>query len=51
MKKWILTASTDGINVDFETVIESDMEPGFWECYEQADKAGCTLWSVDEMEE
>ena len=51
MKKWILTASIDGINIDFETIIESDTEPGFWECYELADAAGCTLWTVDEMEE
>lgn len=51
MKKWILTASRDGINVDFETIIESETEPGFWECYELADAAGCTLWSIDGLEE
>lgn len=51
MKKWLLTASRDGINVDYETIIESDTEPDFWTCYELADAAGCTLWSVDEMED
>lgn len=50
MKKWILTASRDGNNVDFEKIIESETEPGFWECYELADAAGCLFWSVDEME-
>lgn len=51
MKKWILTASRDGIDVDFEKIIESETEPGFWECYELADAAGCTLWSIDEITE
>lgn len=51
MKKWILTASRDRINVDFEKIIEADTEPGFWECYELADAAGCAFFSVDELEE
>lgn len=50
-KKWLLTASRDGIDVDFEAILECDTEPDFWLCYEIADTAGCTLWSIDEMEE
>ena len=51
MKKWILTASRDGILVDYETTLESENEPDFWTCYEIADKNDCTLWSIDEFEE
>ena len=49
MKKWILTASTDGNMVDFETIIESDTEPGFWECYELAALHGCEYFDVQEV--
>lgn len=51
MKKWLLTASTDGNSIDFETIIEADTEPGYWECNEQANAHGCPFWSLDEMEE
>ena len=51
MKKWILTASRDGINIDYEKIIESDTEPGFWECYELAYAAGCPYFTIDELEE
>lgn len=50
MQKWILTASTDGVNIDFETVIESDREPSFWECYELAAAHGCEYFTVAEEE-
>ncbi len=50
-KKWLLTASKDGINVDFEAILECDTKPDFWACYEIADTAGCTLWSIDELDE
>ena len=48
--KWLLTASKDGINVDFETIIASETEPDFWTCYEIADAHDCTLWSVEQIE-
>lgn len=49
MKKWLLTASTDGNEIDFETVIESETEPDFWMCYELAAAHGCDFFSVTEV--
>lgn len=51
MKKWILTASTDGVMIDFELIIESNTEPGFWECYEIAQENNCDFFSINEFEE
>jgi len=50
-KKWILTASIDGINVDYEEIIESETEPDFWTQYEIAEKHGCEFFHVEELEE
>ncbi len=47
MNKWLLTASIDGVDIDFETVIESEKEPDFWTCYDLADEHGCLLWSLE----
>lgn len=49
MKKWILTASTDGNMIDFETIIESETEPGFWECYELATAHNCDFFDIKEV--
>lgn len=49
MKKWILTASTDGNMIDFETVIESDTEPDFWTCYNLAALHECEFFNVTEV--
>ena len=48
MKKWILTASIDAVNIDFETVIESETEPDFWTCNSIAEEHGCNYWTIDE---
>ena len=49
MKKWILTASVDAVNIDYETIIESETEPTFWECHEIAQDHGCDYWSLEEV--
>ena len=52
MKKWILAASRDGINIDFETMLHSETEPEYWECEEIASAHGCpyfTIWEVPEQ--
>ena len=46
--KWLLTCSKDAIDIDFETIIESDTEPDFWECDSIAQEHGCDWWFVDE---
>lgn len=50
MKKWILTASTDGIDIDYEEIITSEQEPDFWDCYTKAQEHGCDFFTVNEME-
>lgn len=50
MKKWILTASSDAVNIDFETVIKSRKEPDFWTCYDIATANGCEYFYLTEAE-
>lgn len=49
MKKWILTASRDAVNIDFETVIESENEPDFWTCYNLATAHDCEFFTIQEV--
>lgn len=48
MKKWRLTASADGSEIDFETIIESDTEPSFWFCYITAGEHDCNFFTIEE---
>lgn len=50
MKRWFLTCSKDGIFVDFETVLFSKEEPGFWTCEEIAQANKCSFWTINEAE-
>lgn len=49
MKKWILTCSIDAVDIDYKEIIESNEEPGFWECQQIADEHGCGFWYLDEL--
>lgn len=49
MKTFLLTCSIDGINIDYETTINAEQEPSFWDCYEIATVHGCELWSLSEI--
>ena len=51
MRKWILMCSTDADLVDYDEVIESEDEPGFWDCYEIAAAHGCPYFSIYEYDE
>lgn len=51
MKKYILTCSVDGIDIDYETEIHAEREPDFWTCYEIAATHGCDLWALQETNE
>lgn len=48
MRKYYFTASVDAVDVDYETVIYTKEEPGFWRCNELAERHGCEWWSLDE---
>lgn len=49
MKKWRLTASVNGVLIDFETLIESETEPDFWTCYDLAREYDCDFFTVEEV--
>lgn len=49
MKKWLLSCSINAVSVDFETVLFSKEEPGFWTYEEIAQANGCDFWSVCEL--
>lgn len=47
--KYIFTCSTDGTSIDYETVIISPCEPGFWFCEGLAELHNCTFWNIERM--
>ena len=51
MKKWWLTCSVDAVDIDYETIIESEKEPDFWTCENIARENGCEWWSIEEVKE
>lgn len=50
-RKYLFTASRDGVNIDVETIIEAYTAPGFWDCYGLAQEHGCDYFSISETEE
>ena len=48
MRKWLLTCSIDAVDVDYETVIESETEPDWWTCESIAREYGCEWWTLEE---
>lgn len=49
MKQWALVCSVDAIEIDYETIIESEAEPDFWTCYDIAEEHGCSWFYVEEV--
>ena len=48
LEHYYLICSIDGIEIDYESDLGyRDQEPGFWECYEIAEKAGCTFFHLE----
>lgn len=51
MKNYLLTCSKDGENINYVELIERrEEEPGFWECYEIAERAGCEFFTLEEFD-
>lgn len=46
-KLYFLTASVDAVGIDFECLMYSDGEPGFWDCNDLAADHGCDWWSIE----
>lgn len=52
MTKWLLEASKDEINIDYETVIKLDGDPSYMDCVEMqelAEKHGCKYYTISEL--
>lgn len=49
MEKYLVTASTDGVDVDFEMVLKLDHEPGYYEVYDLCMEHDCPLFYVSEL--
>ena len=51
MKSYLLTCSKDGTDINYVELIERrEEEPGFWECCEIAERAGCEFFTLEEFE-
>lgn len=51
MARWIIDCSIDGNLVDYSEIVESEIEPEFWEQYEIAEKHNCEWFTCDKLEE
>ena len=49
MKKWLLSCSKDAAFIHWETILESETEPDFWECYRLADCHGCAWFTLEQI--
>lgn len=51
MEKYLITASIDGVDVDFETELQSENEPNYYEVYDLCIEHGCPLFYVNLLED
>lgn len=49
--KWLLDCSIDASMIDYSEVLESDLEPDFWTCYDIANEHRCEFWTLSEFVE
>lgn len=49
MRTYILQASFDGVNIDYEETIQAATEPDFWSLQDMAESHGCTFWTCEEV--
>ena len=49
MKKWLLTCSIDAVDINFDTVLFAEEEPGCQTCEEIAQANGCDFWTICEL--
>lgn len=50
MKTYLITASTDGVDIDFETEFQSDMKPNYDDIYNLCIEHNCPLFYVSELD-
>lgn len=48
MENYLITASKDGVDIEFETELQSTTKPNYYDVYERADH-GCPLFFVSKL--
>lgn len=50
MKKYLIIASVDGVDIDFTQEINSDGEPDFYQVYDLCMEHGCPFFHVSKLD-
>lgn len=51
MRRWALVCSVDAVDIDYETEIESEDEPDFWDCQTIATEHCCDWWYCEPLDD
>lgn len=50
MENYLITASVDGVNVDFETEVQSTTKPDYYDVYNLCMEHDCPLFYVSKLD-
>lgn len=50
MENYLITASVDGVNIDFETELQSKTKPDFWNIYDLCIEHNCPFFYVSKLD-
>ena len=50
MENYLITASKDGVDIDFETELQSTTKPNYYDVYELCADHGCPLFYVSKLD-
>ena len=51
MENYLITASKDGVDIDFETELQSTTKPNYYDVYELCADHGCPLFYVSQLDD
>ena len=50
MENYLVTASVDGVDIDFETELQSKTKPNYWDIYDLCMEHNCPFFYVDKLD-
>ena len=50
MENYLITASVDGVNVDFETEVQSNTKPDYYDIYNLCMEHDCSFFYVSKLD-
>ena len=50
MESYLITASIDGVNIDFETELQSATKPSYYDIYDLCAEHGCPFFYVTKLD-